>query len=612
MPLSAARSGKVALRAAGLVALVVFAMALSDALRVGGALPWTRVVALASVVGAIAFSIRRHRDAVRVLEFQHERDVQAREAAAKFAGIMAIAADAIVVIDSSHRIMHFNHGAESIFGYSAAEAEGQPLSRLLPDRFREVHGHHVAEFDQSPDTARRMGHRRAVSGLRKDGTEFPAEAAISKLDLPGLRRIYTVVLRDITDRKRIEDADRFLSNTSTGLTRTLDPVAVAEAIRSAAVPTLADACLVDLLADSGAVVRTAHAADARTLSTLRTLAEEHPVNRNGDSPFAKALRGEHPDIVTGIDEAWLDSYGGTQDARDLWSALDLTAMLTVPLVVGDRVVGGLTLLDRGKRADRFDSDMRRVIEEFARSAAMALDNARLYTTARRATNARDEVLSVVSHDLRNPIGAIAMCARMLRDSPPASEDERKRMLQAITDATAWMQRLIRDLLDVTSIDAGHLSLDRQPSSLSSLVMTAAGMLSSAVEERAIDLQIAVADSLPTLMVDDRRIVQVIANLLGNAIKFSEQGSRVTISAALTADGVVTTVKDAGIGIEPDVQARIFNRFWQVKPTPGRGNGLGLAIAHAIVHAHGGRIWVESDPGRGSTFAFSLPYAEANN
>ena len=84
------------------------------------------------------------------------------------------------------------------------------------------------------------------------------------------------------------------------------------------------------------------------------------------------------------------------------------------------------------------------------------------------------------------------------------------------------------------------------------------------------------------------------------------------SAALTADGVVTTVKDAGIGIEPDVQARIFNRFWQVKPTPGRGNGLGLAIAHAIVHAHGGRIWVESDPGRGSTFAFSLPYAEANN
>jgi signal transduction histidine kinase len=290
--------------------------------------------------------------------------------------------------------------------------------------------------------------------------------------------------------------------------------------------------------------------------------------------------------------------------------LKLRSLLTVPLASGERIVGALTLLDQGVHAGRFDADLRRVIDEFARTAAMALDNARLYTTATRATRARDEVLSVVSHDLRNPIGAIAMCARIMREAPPDDEQERRRMLSAITEATGWMQRLIRDLLDVTSIDAGHLALERQPASLCSIVGTATSLLRGAVEERSIELEVDVPDDLPTLMVDDGRIVQVVANLLGNAVKFSEPGGRVTISVVPAPDSVVVAVGDAGIGIAPDVQARIFDRFWQAKATPGRGNGLGLAIAHGIVQAHGGRIWVQSTPGQGSTFYFSLPLEEA--
>jgi len=216
----------------------------------------------------------------------------------------------------------------------------------------------------------------------------------------------------------------------------------------------------------------------------------------------------------------------------------------------------------------------------------------------------------VSHDLRNPISAIAMCARILREAPPDDPAEREKMLTAITEATVWMQQLIRDLLDVSAIEAGRLSIDRRPTTLASIVSTAAGMISGEIDQRSIDLDVDIASDLPTVNVDDRRIVQVLTNLMGNAVKFTDPGGRIVVRATSTPTGVVVTVEDTGIGIDPEAQPRIFDRFWQAQSTPRRGSGLGLAIARGIVEAHGGRIWVESQPGRGSLFSFSLPYEAA--
>ncbi len=282
----------------------------------------------------------------------------------------------------------------------------------------------------------------------------------------------------------------------------------------------------------------------------------------------------------------------------------------MPLSVGDRTFGAITLLDLGRQPGRFGPDTRRIIDEFTRGAALALENARLYGAARRATSARDEVLALVSHDLRNPISAIAMCARILREAPPDDPAEREKMLTAITEATVWMQQLIRDLLDVSAIEAGRLSIDRRPTTLASIVSTAAGMISGEIDQRSIDLDVDIASDLPTVNVDDRRIVQVLTNLMGNAVKFTDPGGRIVVRATSTPTGVVVTVEDTGIGIDPEAQPRIFDRFWQAQSTPRRGSGLGLAIARGIVEAHGGRIWVESQPGRGSLFSFSLPYEAA--
>jgi signal transduction histidine kinase len=311
--------------------------------------------------------------------------------------------------------------------------------------------------------------------------------------------------------------------------------------------------------------------------------------------------------VETVDEEWLTSTEEHDEAVTLWRSLGVRSMLIVPLTVGERTFGALTLLDLARQPARFGADSRRVVDEFARGAALALENARLYGAARRATSARDEVLALVSHDLRNPISAIAMCARILREAPPDDEAEREKMLTAITEATVWMQQLIRDLLDVSAIEAGRLSVERRPVALTSIISNAAGMVGGEIEQRSIDLQVDVAADLPTVNVDDRRIVQVITNLMGNAAKFTDPGGRMTVRAITAPSGVVVSVEDSGIGIEPDALPRIFDRFWQAQSTPRRGSGLGLAIARGIVEAHGGRIWVESEPGRGSVFSFSIPY-----
>jgi PAS domain S-box-containing protein len=529
-----------------------------------------------------------------------------RASEAKFSSILEIAADAIITIDETHRIIHFNQGAEEIFGYAAGEAIGQPLSMLLPERFRSTHDAHVHAFASAPETARRMGHRRAVAGLRKDGSEFPAEASISKLSMPGGERIFTVVLRDITERKRVEDADRFLTEASTQLAESLEGEAVIETIAAMAVPTLADACFVDVIDETREIRRTAFASTAPARDLMSALALGFPPTWDSPSPVIDVMRRGRPELIDTVDADWLEATEEQSRAIPLWTELGIRAMYIVPLGVAGRTLGALTLLDLGGRSGRFTSDAQGLVVQFSRVAALALENARLYAAARRATKARDEVLAVVSHDLRNPISAIAMCARILREAPPADDAERERMLTAITEATVWMQQLIRDLLDVSAIEAGRLSVVRERTSLSGVVSTAVGMVSGEVEQRSIDLRVELPPDPVTLDVDASRMVQVVTNLLGNAVKFTAPGGTVTIRARAEPAMVVVSVSDTGIGIEPAQVPHIFDRFWQARATPRSGSGLGLAIARGIVDAHGGRIWVESELGKGSTFSFSIP------
>src|SRR5688572_312603 len=172
---------------------------------------------------------------------------------ARLSAIVSIAADAIIAIDASQLITLFNNGAEKIFGYSAAEVIGQPLQILLPEAVRRPHAEHIRQFAESPTSARRMGERSTISGRRKSGEIFPAEASISKAKVDG-EWMFTVILRDVTEHKRTEAALQFLAEAGKDLNRSLDFDETVEGAAHAAVPVLADCCVIDILNEDGQLI----------------------------------------------------------------------------------------------------------------------------------------------------------------------------------------------------------------------------------------------------------------------------------------------------------------------------------------------------------------------
>lgn len=227
----------------------------------------------------------------------------------------------------------------------------------------------------------------------------------------------------------------------------------------------------------------------------------------------------------------------------------------------------------------------------------------LYQQTLSAVHAHEEILSIVSHDLRNPLGVILMAAKLLAGC------EQERDVQAvaarITRGATRMQRLIADLLDESRIRSGHLRLEYETHSLSQLLADLSELRPLAQQKR-IHLDIRPPDPDRLLCCDRTRVSQVLDNLVANAVKFSPQESTVSIFADDTREGVRFAIRDEGPGIAADALPKIFDRFWQSKAGGRTGVGLGLYIVKAIVKAHGGHVWVESQLGFGSTFYVVLP------
>lgn len=353
---------------------------------------------------------------------------------AKSSGILAISADAIVSIDANRRITLFNEGAEKIFGWRKAEAMGQPIDILIPERFRTDHMRRLDVFAAGPHTAGRMGGPAGgIFGLRKNGEEFPADAAISNFEVSGTR-ILTVSIRDMTEQKRLE------------------------------------------------------------------------------------------------------------------------------------------------------------------------------SELRRALQTRDEVLGIVAHDLRNPLHSIGIQAALLRRRGPEPERRSQKPADTIQRAVARMNRLIQDLLDVSRMEAGRLSIAHARVSPARAVLDVVETQKHVAEALALALKLEVADDLPDVWADRHRLQQVLENLVSNSMKFTQRGGAITIGAAPRDGEVLFWVADTGIGLGPDEVSHVFDAFWQARKDARRGAGLGLAIVKGLVEAHGGRIWVESRPGTGSTFSFTIPTA----
>lgn len=325
------------------------------------------------------------------------------------------------------------------------------------------------------------------------------------------------------------------------------------------------------------------------------------------SVFGPTSRGEGPVRLADVGEddryRTVASHFGAQDERR-----PMRSYLAVPVVLSDGdVIGGLFFghPDPGVFTERDE----RIVMGIASWAAVAVQNARLYEGAQRAARARDEMLAVVSHDLRNPLNVIATSASLILEIP-LPEEKKTLQLETIRRTTDRMNRLIQDLLDVTGIEAGKLSIRPEPESAREIITEACDMMTPLTEERDIAMECALPDESIVIEVDRERVLQVFGNLIGNAIKFTPRGGTIEVGCGEDGEGdVLFWVADEGPGVPEEEVPHLFDRFWRGKQRPESGSGLGLPIARGIIEVHGGRIWVDTEEGEGARFSFTVPRAK---
>jgi CheY-like chemotaxis protein len=246
----------------------------------------------------------------------------------------------------------------------------------------------------------------------------------------------------------------------------------------------------------------------------------------------------------------------------------------------------------------------------ATRAAMAIDNARLYEEAQKAIRARQDILSIVCHDLRNPLSTITLgTSTLIATSPQPDRRQARRQLEVMRRGARQMERMITDLLDVSSIESGHLAIDLGEQSINKLINDAFEMLLPLASEKKLLLRLQVPAREAWVMCDRERVLQVFGNLGANAIKFTPEGGSITIGAQVHDRVGRFAVEDTGPGISEQVLRKLFDRYWQARETAKKGRGLGLFISKGIVEAQGGRIWVQSHRTQGSSFFFTLPLAK---
>lgn len=544
-----------------------------------------------------------------------ELDITARKSAeaalrlaeAKSSGILAMSADAIISIDTDLRITMFNDAAERTFGYSKAEAIGASLEMLFPERLRARHRQFIERFAAGPPVTRPMAPKGIKTcGLRRNGQEFPLDAAISKLTVEDTI-ILTIALRDTTDRERSEWEQQLLVEIGLVLAGTLDYEGTLARVAQLMVRELADFCIVDSVDGGGKIERLDVACRDRERDETCDALRRGPPDRNPSELFDAPFRRMEPLLIEEVTPAILSSWA--QDGEELRTlrAVAPFSVIAVPLVARGKLLGVLKLLASTRHHKYGPADLR-IAQEVARRAALSIDNARLYQTAMRASREREDMLGVVAHDLRNPLGAISMNLGLLRRREAESAPGCLGPVDRIERAATRMERQIGDLLDVARLEAGHLSIEPKWLRTIRILVEIQDAHMPHAASASCTLQTKVEPDVPDVWADSDRVFEIFDNLIGNALKFTGPGGHVTIGAAPLNGQVMFFVGDTGPGMSAEEASHLFDRFWQARKADRRGAGLGLTIVKGLVETHGGRIWVESAPKRGTTVFFTLPVA----
>jgi PAS domain S-box-containing protein len=501
---------------------------------------------------------------VEVALYRHRAAQALRESEAWRDALFRSVADAVVAADAGGRVRLINPLACALTGWTEEEAIGRPLDEVLRMVVAPSGGAGTWQATLSKTLIARDGTRRPIDAerttIRTDGRPAPSLA-------PSLGTVWA--FRDVSERKRLEDRQRFMATASGEVASSLDRASILHGMATLITSELADGCAIH-------------------------------------------LRGEDGELEVAAASAAVPSWlsAAAQKVADSGRPLFTSEAIIVPLTARGQSLGTLCLLvleESGARA-LSDADLP-FVEELGRRVAAGLDNAQLYADAQRAIRLREDVLAIISHDLRNPLSSILMNADQLLRTPAKNTPERiAKNAGTIRGGAEQMSRLIDDLLDVGRIDGGRLSLTLERVGTRGVLDEALSMFDAVASPRAIQL---VRGAFPDvdLLCDRERVIQIVSNLIANALKLSPSGGAIGIRAESDGRALLVSVSDAGSGISAEQQKHVFDRYGQAPASLRKGLGLGLYIAKGLVEAQGGRIWCESTPGAGSTFSFTIPLAD---
>jgi PAS domain S-box-containing protein len=550
-----------------------------------------------------------HELQVRQLEIEAEcqelRASRARleESVARLADRYDFAPIAYLTLDPVGRIVDANLTAAALFGRERRHLVGTFLSALVvPGRRRTFHAH----VERCMRSQVRVDSEISFSVRGRP----PVIAQVSSapiLDADGQPIGCKTVLTDISALKWSQQKLQFLTRASRLFASSFDVMTSFAEIARLAVPAIADVCIMDLAEDGGRGLRRIETAfaDAATGERMEILGRATPHISEGMA-LARVIRTRETLL---FDAPTVTPAGRAEPEHDpLVVAMTPASVLYVPIVGRERALGVLTFMATAAHHRYGRADVA-TMSDFGTHAGMAMESARLYEQAQRAITARQDVLSFVSHDLKNPLMGIMLTAQTMQRGAPAVERRRAAgQLERIQRAAEQMRRMINDLLDMTALEVGRLAIEAGPEDVTGLLAEAKELFAPLASAGGISLSIREPPNPLTVSCDRQRVVQVLTNLVDNALKFTPSGGRISISAMNVGGRAAFAVEDSGPGISRALQPRIFERFVQASKTAARGRGLGLYIAKGLVEAQGGVIWVDSEEGAGSTFSFTLPLA----
>jgi PAS domain S-box-containing protein len=532
-------------------------------------------------------------------------------------------AEGILVQDREGRVVLANDTAASMCGFaSAAEMIAAPMADVIC-RF-DIFDEAGAPFplDQLPGRRALQGEERPEAVMRFRPRSNQAERwSVSKAtplrDGQGAIMGAVSIFEDMTDRRRIMERLRFLSDAGDLLASSLDYEETLAAVAGLTVPRIADWCTVDVMDERGRLRRLAVAhVDPAKAAWAKELEERYPTDRQAASGVGAVLRTGQAELRADITDEMMQAAARDPEHLRILRELGLRSYVSAPLLARDRVIGAVSLLTTDESGRRYDEQDLTMAELLGRRAGLAVENARLYNQTQAAlsqateiSRLKDEFLATLSHELRTPLNAIVGWAHILKGNT-TDPDLLSKGLETIDRNAAVQSRLIGDILDVSRIITGKVRLNVRPVHPYTAIEQAVDTVRPAAAAKNIRVETILDPSAGPISGDEERMQQILWNLLSNAVKFTPKGGRVQVRLEAVNSHVAITVEDNGPGIADNFLPYVFQRFRQADSSSTRahgGLGLGLAIVRHLVELHGGRVRAENRPeGSGAVFTVELP------